>query len=101
MDGRVCIREFDRKTGFVIASADFLVHRRRVISISSDTIPTCNTDVMVTCDESGIIIVWTIILKSTYNQNSNNNSSSRKHSNILFQEDHNDYSIVILIHLVK
>jgi len=84
VDGRVCIREFDRKTGFVIASADFLVHKRRVISISSDTIPTCNTDVMVTCDESGIIIVWTIILKSTYNQNSNNNSSSSsKHSNYI------------------
>jgi predicted nucleic acid binding AN1-type Zn finger protein len=46
---------------------------------------------MVTCDESGIIIVWTIILKSTYNQNSNNNnnnnnnnsSSSSKHSNYI------------------
>ena len=97
----MCIREFDRKTGFVISSADFLVHKRRVVSISSDNIPTGNTDVMVTCDESGIIIVWTIILKTIYNQGTgsgaggggghNNNRTNSANSNTNNSSSSNTY----------
>jgi len=61
MDGRVAVREIDSRTGFVKASADFLAHRRRVVALSSDAIPAGNTDVMATCDEAGIIMVWTIL----------------------------------------
>jgi len=61
VDGRVAVRELDTRNGFVKAAADFTGHRRRVVSLSSDSIPSGTTDVMATCDEAGIIMVWTIL----------------------------------------
>jgi hypothetical protein len=61
VDGRVAVREVDNRTGFVRASADFTAHRRRVVALSTDAIPSGNTDVMATCDEAGIVMVWTIL----------------------------------------
>eukprot|EP01032_Pedospumella_encystans_P019712 gene19712-22413_t len=67
-DGRVAVREIDSRTGFVKASADFLAHRRRVVALASDAIPSGNTDVMATCDEAGIVMVWTILRTKNLNQ---------------------------------
>lgn len=61
VDGRVAVREIDNRTGFIKAAADFTAHRRRVVALSTDAIPSGNTDVMATCDEAGIIMVWTIL----------------------------------------
>ena len=59
-DGRVCVREIDIKTGFIKSTGDFRAHRKRVISLSTDSIPSGNTDVIASCDESGQIMVWTV-----------------------------------------
>ena len=62
VDGRVAVREIDSRSGLVKAAADLTAHRRRVVSLSTDSIPqSARTDVMATCDEAGIIMVWTIL----------------------------------------
>lgn len=61
VDGRVAIREVDCRNGFVRAAADFTAHKKRVVAVASDAILSGSTDVMATCDEAGIIMVWTIL----------------------------------------
>lgn len=60
IDGRIAVRELDLGIGGVKSAGDFRAHRRRVISICTDNIPSGNTDVVCSCDESGQILVWTI-----------------------------------------
>jgi hypothetical protein len=59
-DGRILVRELDIKTGFVKSVGEFRAHKKRVVSISSDSIPFANTDVIATLDESGQTLIWTV-----------------------------------------
>jgi hypothetical protein len=51
----------DPTNGNIKAAADFLGHKRRVVSLSADSIPSGNTDVVATCDTAGTVLVWTIL----------------------------------------
>ena len=59
-DGIVSVRELDHRTGAVKSEADFTAHRRRVVSVASDT-TIGDYDVVASLDESGQIFVWTIL----------------------------------------
>lgn len=56
VDGRVCVRELDPKTGFIRSCGEYRAHKKRVVSLSTDCIPQGNTDVVVSCDEAGRVV---------------------------------------------
>jgi len=60
VDGSVSVRELDYRSGFVKSAGDFRAHRSRVLCVSSDSILNANTDVVVSCDAVGIVLVWTV-----------------------------------------
>mmetsp|Transcript_32207 Transcript_32207/g.44173 ORF Transcript_32207/g.44173 Transcript_32207/m.44173 type:complete len:1891 (+) Transcript_32207:3429-9101(+) len=68
IDGRVCVRELDPKTGFVRSCGEYRAHKKRVVALSTDCIPHGNTDVVVSCDEGGRVMIWTVSkIRSTGN----------------------------------
>jgi hypothetical protein len=59
IDGSISIREMDLKTGFIKSCADYHAHKRKVISLSADSAP--DYQIISSLDESGLILIWTII----------------------------------------
>ena len=60
LDGSICVREIDRKSGFIKTEGDFRSHRSPVLHIAADTIPNATTDAIASCDASGLVLVWTV-----------------------------------------
>lgn len=60
VDGRISVWELDSVTGFVQSSGDYLQHRCRVVCVATDAIPTTNTDVIASLDQSGVILIWAV-----------------------------------------
>jgi len=60
VDGSVCVREIDPRTGFVKSEGDFCSHHSTVVHIAVDTIPNATTEVVASCDCDGFVLVWTV-----------------------------------------
>lgn len=73
VDGRVLVKELDKSSGLIRYASDFNQHKSQVICLASDCIPSASTDVIVSCDVSGILLVWTI---SRIRSSGGNSSSS-------------------------
>lgn len=60
IDGSISVRELEYRCGFIKSEGDFRSHRSPVLHISADSIPNATTDVIASCDASGMILVWTV-----------------------------------------
>lgn len=60
LDGSICVREIDRKSGLIRTEGDFRSHRSPVLHIAADTIPNATTDAIASCDANGLVLVWTV-----------------------------------------
>lgn len=60
LDGGIGVREVDVKSSAIVSAADFCAHRAPVCGLASDEIPGGATEVVVSCDILGRILVWTV-----------------------------------------
>ena len=67
-DGSISVRGIDADTGCLKSSGDFRAHRCPVVCIATDHIVDADTDVAVSVDNKGHILVWTISGLSTPGQ---------------------------------
>lgn len=66
IDGGIAVREIDRNAT-ILSGGDFRSHKTTVSCVSSDEIPGGSTDVIVSSDINGTVLVWTISLHSERN----------------------------------
>ena len=78
-DGSVAVREIDTLSAVVRTGCEFRAHRHPVIFVSSDNIPGGFTDVIVSIDAVGIVLVWTLSM----DKNTKTYSLSRRPQRLL------------------
>lgn len=93
IDGAIAIREMDLKTGFIKSCADYYAHKRKVLSISIDTTP--DYQIIASCDEGGLVLVWTIIPPNPSHANRSVYAISRRPQRLFRIEPHPDMHVEI------